>query len=82
MQLASMKGLYDYDNPKDISKMQEFCESNGYCLKELKFDEVQEVLDLLTKYEPKEEFIDADFTPLDEDKFADIDEQVTLEVQT
>ena len=80
MKLASMKGLYDYDNPKDISKMQEFCESNGYCLKELKFDEVQEVLDLLTKYEPKEEFIDADFTPLDEDKFADIDEQVTLEV--
>ena len=76
-----MKGLYDYDNPKDISKMQEFCESNGYCLKELKFDEVQEVLDLLTKYQPKEEFIDADFTPVDEDKFADIDEQVTLEVQ-
>ena len=60
--------------------MQEFCESNGYCLKELKFDEVQEVLDLLTKYQPKEEFIDADFTPVDEDKFADIDEQVTLEV--
>ena len=80
MKLASMKGLYDYDNPKDISKMQEFCESNGYCLKELKFDEVQEVLDLLTKYQPKEEFIDADFTPVDEDKFADIDEQVTLEV--
>lgn len=80
MKLASMKGLYDYDNPKDISKMQEFCESNGYCLKELKFDEVEQVLDLLTKYEPKEEFIDADFTPVDEDKFADIDEQVTLEV--
>ena len=80
MKLASMKGLYDYDNPKDISKMQEFCESNGYCLKELKFDEVQEVLDLLTKYQPKEEFIDADFTPVDEDKFADIDGQVILEV--
>ena len=46
----------------------------------LKVDEVEQVLDLLTKYEPKEEFIDADFTPVDEDKFADIDEQVTLEV--
>ena len=80
MKLASMKGLYDYDNPKDISKMQEFCESNGYCLKELKFDEVEQVLDLLTKYEPKQEFIDADFIPVDEDKFTDIDEQVTLEV--
>ena len=80
MKLASMKGLYDYDNPKDISKMQEFCENNGYCLKELKFDEVEQVLDLLSKYQSKEEFIDADFTPVDEDKFADIDEQVTLEV--
>ena len=80
MKLASMKGLYDYDNPKDISKMQEFCENNGYCLKELKFDEVEQVLDLLSKYQSKEEFIDADFTPVDEDKFADIGEQVTLEV--
>ena len=60
--------------------MQEFCENNGYCLKELKFDEVEQVLDLLSKYQSKEEFIDADFTPVDEDKFADIDEQVTLEV--
>ena len=76
MKLASMKGLYDYENPKDISKMQEFCESNGYCLKELKFDEVDVVLDLLTKYEPKEEIIvDTDFKEVTE-----IDEQVTLEV--
>ena len=76
MKLASMKGLYDYENPKDISKMQEFCESNGYCLKELKFDEVDVVLDLLTKYEPKEEVIvDTEFKEVTE-----IDEQVTLEV--
>lgn len=80
MKLASMKGLYDYDNPKDISKMEDFCNSNGYCLKELKFDEVEPLLDILTKYEPKETVIDADFTPVDEDKFANIDEQVTLEV--
>lgn len=75
MKLASMKGLYSYDNPKDISKMQEFCESNGYCLKELKFDEVDIILDLLSKYEPKEEFvIDTEFTEIEE-------EQVTLEVE-
>lgn len=76
MKLASIKGLYDYENPKDISKMQEFCDSNGYCLKELKFDEVDVVLDLLTKYEPKEEIIvDTDFKEVTE-----LDEQVTLEV--
>lgn len=67
MKLASMKGLYDYNNPKDISKMESFCESNGYSLKELKFDEVNEVLDLLTNYEPKEKIIDADFKEVEID---------------
>ena len=78
LKLASTKGLYDYENKNDISKIQEFCESNGYCLKELKFDEVQEVLDLLTEYEPKETIIDADFAPVDEN--INTEEQVTLEV--
>ena len=40
MKLAAIKGLYDYNNPKDISKMESFCESNGYSLKELKYEEV------------------------------------------
>lgn len=76
MKLASMKGLYDYENPKDISKMQEFCESNGYCLKELKFDEVDVILDLLSKYEPKEPVIlDTEFKEVIEE-----DGQVTLEM--
>ena len=70
-----MKGLYDYENPKDISKMQEFCESNGYCLKELKFDEVDIILDLLSKYEPKEEVVINKVKEVVED-----DGQVTLEV--
>lgn len=61
LKLASMKGLYDYDNPKDITRVEEFCNSNGYNLKELKFEEVNEVIDLLTKYESKEKFVDADF---------------------
>ena len=69
MKLASMKGLYDYSNSKDISKLQEFCNDNGYCLKELKFDEVEPLLELLEKYEIKEEFevFDADFKPIEED---------------
>lgn len=69
MKLASIKGLYDYEKPKDISKMEEFCESNGYSLKELKFEEVSEVLNLLSQYEPKEtvEIFDADFKEVEED---------------
>lgn len=68
MKLASMKGLYDFDNPKDISKMEEFCNSNGYNLKELKFEEVNELLDILSKYEPKDEFVDAEFKEIEEDQ--------------
>ena len=69
MKLASMKGLYDYSNSKDISKLQEFCNNHGYCLKELKFDEVEPLLELLEKHEIKEEFevFDADFKPIEED---------------
>ncbi|WP_195337044.1 phage recombination protein Bet [Paraclostridium bifermentans] len=67
LKLASMKCLYDYDNPKDISKIEEFCDSNGYNLKELKYEEVNKVLELLTNYEPKEKIIDADFKEIEED---------------
>ena len=76
MKLASTKGLYDYNNKNDVSKIQEFCESNGYCLQELKFDEVDVLLDLLQKHESKEEVIvDTEFKEL-----TDLEEQVTLEV--
>ena len=76
MKLASTKGLYDYNNKNDVSKIQEFCECNGYCLQELKFDEVDVLLDLLQKHESKEEVIvDTEFKEL-----TDLEEQVTLEV--
>ncbi|RDY22851.1 phage recombination protein Bet [Romboutsia maritimum] len=77
MKLASMKGLYSHDNPKDISKMEEFCNSKGYNLKELKFDEVDELLDCLSKYEPKnstnEIIEDADFREVEQEQFGDIE---------
>ena len=76
MKLASLKGLYDYNNPKDISKMENFCESNGFNLKELKHEEVDEVLDLLSNYEPKEKIIDADFREIEE---IDTDKEVVQE---
>ena len=54
--------------------------SMRYCMKCGKLNYSHPDNASMLKYEPKEEFIDADFTPVDEDKFADIDGQVTLEV--
>jgi len=79
LKLASLKGLYSYDNIKDTSKLEEFCSSNGFDLQELKFEEVDELLDILSKYEPKETdnpIIDADFTEV-EDK-EDIEQQASF----
>lgn len=50
--MAEVKGLYDHENPKDTKQLEYFCSSNGYELKELAFEEVDEVLKLLIKYEP------------------------------
>ncbi|WP_304341109.1 phage recombination protein Bet [Metaclostridioides mangenotii] len=69
MILACTKGLYSYENIKETSKLEEFCSSNGFDLQELKFEEVDELLDILSKYEPKETdnpIIDADFTEVED----------------
>ena len=69
LKLASMRGLYSYDNIKDTSKLEEFCSSNGFDLQELKFDEVDELLDILSKYKPKETdnpIVDADFIEVED----------------
>lgn len=82
MKMASLKGLYDYENPKDISKLNEFCESNGYELKNLKFEEVEELVSLLANYEPKQqenkEIQDVEYTEITEDNIDDIEVQETL----
>lgn len=74
--MANLKGLYDFKNPKDVAKLEDFCNSNGYCLKELKFDEVGPLLDLLTRYEPKEtvEIFDADFKEVEDPEQASFEE--------
>ncbi|HEK8688683.1 TPA: hypothetical protein STS56_003710, partial [Clostridioides difficile] len=85
LKLASMKGLYDYENKKDTSKLEKFCESNGFDLKELKFEEVDELIELLSEYEPKDDFIDAEFEEVKEDEVEikeeaeNIDGQVSME---
>lgn len=73
LKLAELKGLYDFNNPKDVSKISEFCDSNGFVLKELKFEEVNELLELLGKYEPKEkvEIVDADFQEVEQPTLLD-----------
>lgn len=80
MKMASLKGLYDYENPKDISKLNEFCESNGYDIKNLKYEEVEELISLLAKYEPKvqEDIQDVEFTEVSENTNENIEGQVSL----
>lgn len=82
MKMASLKGLYNYENPKDISKLNEFCESNGYELKNLKFEEVEELVSLLANYEPKQqenkEIQDVEYTEITEDNIDNIEVQETL----
>lgn len=50
--MAEVKGLYNHENPKDTKELEYFCSSNGYELKELAFEEVDEIIALLDKYEP------------------------------
>ena len=81
MALAAQKDLFSFDNMKDTSKLEDFCNSNGYCLKELKFEEADEVLELLVKYEPKkntEDIQDVEYTEITEDNIDNIDIQETL----
>lgn len=52
---------------RDLYEIEEFCDSNGYNLKDLKYEEVNAVLDLITEYEQKEKIIDADFKEVEED---------------
>ena len=70
MKMASLKGLYDYENPKDISKLN------------LKFEEVEELVSLLANYEPKQqenkEIQDVEYTEITEDNIDDIEVQETL----
>lgn len=78
--LAAQKDLFSFDTKKDTSKLEEFCDSNGYNLKELTFEEAEEVLDLIVKYEPKkhDEVQDVEFTEVTESTEENIEGQVSL----
>lgn len=76
--LAAQKDLFNFDTKKDTSKLENFCNSNGYNLKELTFDEAEEVLQLLAKYEPKkhEEVFEDKIQEVD---FTEVTENITEE---
>ena len=78
--LASQKDLFSFETKKDTSKLEEFCDSNGYNLKELTFEEADEVLELLAKYEPKkhDEVQDVEFTEVSENTEENIEGQVSM----
>ena len=44
--------LYNHEDAKNTKELEYFCNSNGYDLKDLKFEEVDELLQLITDYEP------------------------------
>lgn len=77
--LAAQKDLFSFETKKDTSKLEDFCNSNGYNLKELTFEEAEEVLDLIVKYEPKkyEEVQDVEFTEVTETE-NNIDGQISI----
>ena len=85
MAMASQKGLYDFNNPKDIKELECFCTSNGYDLKHLKFEEADEVLQLLIEYDPKDDVTveddgiqDVEFNEVTETDESNIEGQVSL----
>lgn len=73
MKIASMCELYNYEEPKYTKKLEEFCQSNGYDLHQLTFEEANEVANLLGKYADKfrnkqeEKIVEAEFTEVTEE---------------
>lgn len=50
LKMAALKGLYDYNNPKNIQMLIEFLDINGYNLKELKYDEVDGAIKCISEF--------------------------------
>lgn len=86
MKMASLKGLYDYNDKKNVDKLKSFCESNGYDLENLKYEDVEELISLLANYEPsegpakvsKDSIQDVEFTEVSENTEENIEGQVSM----
>ncbi|HBI93664.1 MAG TPA: phage recombination protein Bet [Terrisporobacter glycolicus] len=84
MAMAKQRGLFDFNDMKNTKELEYFCTSNGYDLKNLKFEEAEEVLQLLIEYDPKldtnfeDEVQDVEFTEVAESTETNTEEQVSL----
>ncbi len=84
MAMAKQKGLFDFNDMKNTKELEYFCTSNGYDLKNLKFEEAEKVLQLLIEYNPKvntdikDEVQDVEFTEVHENTENNIEGQVSL----
>lgn len=84
MAMAKQRGLFDFNDMKNTKELEYFCTSNGYDLKNLKFEEAEEVLQLLIEYDPKvntdikDEVQDVEFTEVHENTENNIEGQVSL----
>lgn len=68
LKLAELCGLYDSNNKKDLKKIEEFCESNGYDLHGLKYEEADGLSILLEEYaDKKRNSIEVDFEEVESD---------------
>lgn len=84
MAMAKQRGLFDFNDMKNTKELEYFCTSNGYDLKNLKFEEAEQVLQLLIEYDPKvntdikDEVQDVEFTEVAENTENNIEGQVSL----
>ena len=85
MAMAQQKGLFNFNDKKNTKELEYFCTSNGYDLKKLKYEEAEEVLQLLIEYEPKtdaefqdEEVQDVEFSEIEVTDDENIEGQVSL----
>lgn len=73
--MAEQRNLYNSKDKKDTKELESFCSSNGYDLKNLKFEEAEEVLQLLIDYEPIQ---DVEFKEVTETTENNVEGQVSL----
>ena len=69
--MAAQKDLFSFDTKKDTSKLEEFCNSNGYNLHKLTFKEADELLQLLIEYDPVIDIVEAD-----EVEYQDVEDEI------
>lgn len=80
MKIAETCGLCE---GKNVEKLASFCESNGYELTDLTYDEAEEVIELLKEYSNRvfnEKVVDVEYQDVNESGSEELEGQVAMEV--